>query len=99
MLKTRVGEHIPKCLEKQIHSSDPIDVEGKYPASSIVKHLLESGYKVNINGIPSKLFTQTEAAESITSPSHWPLECSTPPYVYKNNLCYPYASHGIKIPC
>ena len=50
MLKTRVGD-IPKWLENQINSPYPINGNGRYPASSIAKHLIEIGYKVNVSNL------------------------------------------------
>ena len=47
ILKTRVGDYIPKWLENQIHSPYPIDGSGRYPASSIAKHLIETGHVIN----------------------------------------------------
>ena len=48
MLKTIVGEHIPKWLENQINSPYPTDGNGRYSASLIAKQLIETGHKANI---------------------------------------------------
>ena len=48
MLKTRDGEHIPKWFQNQVDSPHRIDGNGRYPASSIAKHLIEAGHMGNV---------------------------------------------------
>ncbi|CAH8634971.1 unnamed protein product [Schistosoma bovis] len=48
-LNIRVSEHVPKWLQKQIQSSDPIRAEDKHPSSSIAKHIIETGHKIDLN--------------------------------------------------
>ena len=55
-LKIRVGEHVPKWLQKQIQSNDPIRVEDKHPSSSIAKHIIETGHKIDLNSAFVVLF-------------------------------------------
>ena len=59
MLKNRLEK-------KQINSTDPINAAGRYPASSIAKHL-------------HKIIYTNKRGESFSSPSHQPSGCSTPP--------------------
>jgi hypothetical protein len=48
-LSTRMSEHIPKWLANQIsHPDYVIGTEGRHPASSVAKHLIETGHRVNI---------------------------------------------------
>ncbi|CAH8561201.1 unnamed protein product [Schistosoma rodhaini] len=55
-LKIRVGEHVPKWLQKQIQSNDPIRVEDKHPSSSVAKHIIETGHKIDLNSAFVVLF-------------------------------------------
>ena len=48
MLLCRQKEHIPKWLSKHIENPNAINLN-KNPSSSIAKHLLMSGHKININ--------------------------------------------------
>ena len=56
-LKTRVSEHIPKWLNEAMDETDyPNNLCDRRPASSIAKHLIESGHKVNTGEAFNVLF-------------------------------------------
>ncbi|CAH8491924.1 unnamed protein product [Heterobilharzia americana] len=46
-MQTRVGEHIPKWLEKQFNTQTLISAGDRHPSSSIAKHIIEMNHKVN----------------------------------------------------
>ena len=46
-LQIRASEHIPKWLQKQIASAEPINGENRRPSSSIAKHI-EIGHKIDV---------------------------------------------------
>ncbi|CAH8570683.1 hypothetical protein MS3_00008165 [Schistosoma haematobium] len=48
-LQSRVNEHMPRWLQNQCLSNDPINVGGRKPSSSIAKHIIETGHKIDIN--------------------------------------------------
>ncbi|CAH8499563.1 unnamed protein product [Schistosoma haematobium] len=48
-MQSRVNEHVPRWLQNQCVSNDPINVGGRKPSSSIAKHIIETGHKININ--------------------------------------------------
>nr|CAH8828540.1 unnamed protein product [Trichobilharzia regenti] len=48
-LQVRASEHIPKWLQKQMESSEPINGENRRPSSSIAKHIIETGHKIDVN--------------------------------------------------
>ena len=47
-LHVRVGEHIPKWLEKEMNSDKSIDAGGRRPISSIAKHLIDMNHKIDV---------------------------------------------------
>ncbi|CAH8484819.1 unnamed protein product [Schistosoma mattheei] len=47
-LQLRVGEHIPKWLQNQMNSNGEIRPQDRQTSSSIAKHLIETGHKVDI---------------------------------------------------
>ena len=47
-LQTRVAEHIPKWLQNQMNSNGEIRSQDRQTSSSIAKHLVETGHKVDI---------------------------------------------------
>ena len=67
ILKTRVGKHIPKWLENHIKPPYPIDGNGRYWASSIAKHFIELGLKLNVNNSFKVIYKHKRGDTSI----HW----------------------------
>lgn len=50
-LQIRVSKHVPKWLQKQIKSNDPIRVDDKHPPSSIARHIVETGHKIDVDTV------------------------------------------------
>ncbi|CAH8821014.1 unnamed protein product, partial [Trichobilharzia szidati] len=48
-LQVRATEHIPKWLQQQMKSPDTIEPGNRCPTSSIAKHIIETGHKVDFN--------------------------------------------------
>ncbi|CAH8505724.1 unnamed protein product [Schistosoma curassoni] len=48
-MQSRVIEHVPRWLQNQCVSNDPINVGGGKPGSSMAKHVIETGHKIDIN--------------------------------------------------
>ena len=49
-LRTQVAEHIPKWLVEAMNASEfPENMKDRRPASSIARHLIECGHKVEFN--------------------------------------------------
>ena len=60
-LRTRVAEHIPKWLVEAMNTSEfPENVKDRHPASSIARHLIECGHKVENNAAFSLLHKNTK---------------------------------------
>ncbi|CAI2736547.1 unnamed protein product [Schistosoma spindalis] len=55
-MQSRVNEHVPKWLQNQCVSNDPINVGGRKPGSSIAKHIIETGHKIDINAAFKTLY-------------------------------------------
>ena len=62
-LHVRVGEHIPKWLEKEMNSDKSIDTGGRRPISSIDKHLIDmkTAFKIIYTNGQGRLLKYTEA--------------------------------------
>ncbi|CAH8508776.1 unnamed protein product [Heterobilharzia americana] len=47
-MQLRKAEHVPKWLQKQMTSTDPISAGDKHPSSSIAKHILETNHRIDM---------------------------------------------------
>ena len=46
-LNSRIREHLPKWVQRAIETGPPAEITRRLPASSIARHVLTSGHKIN----------------------------------------------------
>ena len=92
-LKISVGEHVPEWLKKQIESNDPKRVEDKHPSSSIAKHIIETGHKIDLNSAFVVLFKSVKGRilrfiEALATRKFKPPLCIQKQFVLSLNLSW-----------
>ena len=46
-LNSRIREHLPKWVQRAVETGPPAEITRRLPASSIARHVLTSGHKIN----------------------------------------------------
>ncbi|KAH9592121.1 hypothetical protein MS3_00001241 [Schistosoma haematobium] len=85
IMQSMVSEHVPRWLQNQCVSNDSINVGGRKSGSSIAKHIIETGHKIDINTAFRTLCRNCQG-RILKFIEALAIRKFTPPYVYKNNL-------------
>ncbi|CAH8494512.1 unnamed protein product [Schistosoma rodhaini] len=80
-----MAEHIPKLLQKQMNFNGQIKSQDGQTPSSIAKHSVETGHKININSLFVVLYKSIQGRMPMFIEALAIQKLKTP-YVFKNNL-------------